>query len=425
MTRGDRVPSRYYKVPLPPPGGAAELQGETAGISTVRRVETSARLVALTFDDGPDETWTPHKLHSLGEFGATATFFVVGHVVDRLPLVTRGIVTAGSEVANHSYSHAWLTRLGHAGVVSELERTGAAILRATGVRTTLFRPPYGDYDSTVLGAAAAAGYRWNVLWDVDPSDYRRPSALAIASHVLSRVQPGSIVVLHDGIPETASALPGILGELRTRGYRCVTVSELLRASQPAPPAPSPGPSPPPPAPKPGPAPPAPGPRPGPSQCRLLQVQTPLMRGDDVLIVQQALAVRRHDPGPLDGVYGVRTAAAVRRFQGAVGLRVTGVVAAEEYRRLNIDCPSHPPSPAPSPEPLRCRTLTLTRPYMRGDDVLAVQAALGRQGLDPGPLDGIYGPLTAGAVTTFQTREGLAANGVVGRTEYDRLGIRCQ
>ena len=319
---GKRDPSLnlYYKAPFPPEGDPVDAEGLTAGIATIRRVETSERLVALTFDDGPDATWTPDKLRALKDHGATATFFVVGQVVDRLPETAREIVTSGNEMANHSFSHPWLSRLGHAGVVSQLERTKEAALRATGAETTLFRPPYGDYDATVLRAAAAASYGHNILWDIDPSDYRRPSAGAIAAHILSRVKPGSIVVLHDGIPETARTLPGILAELRSRGYRAVTVSRLLEAS---PPAPEPSPPPDPVHPE------------GPSVRRTLSPTSPYMRGDDVRAVQEALLRRGITPGPIDGIYGPKTAQAVGVFQTREKLPVTRVVTPEVYQRLGI------------------------------------------------------------------------------------------
>ncbi|HCJ10503.1 MAG TPA: hypothetical protein DHW14_05000 [Clostridiales bacterium] len=301
---------------LPPVGGTDEMRGLEVGVTTVRRVETDVAQVALTFDDGPDPTYTAAKLKALADRGLAATFFVCGKNVDRLPEVARMVVGAGSELANHSYNHPWLTGLRPSGVRSELERTGRSIASATGRATDLFRPPYGAFNAAVLSAAAAAGCRTNVLWDVDPSDYLHPPASAIAGHVLSRVRPGSIVVLHDFVRETASALPVILDELRARGLEAVTVSALLSA-----PAPGPEPA---------------GPRPG--RCRTLSVTTPYMRGDDVLAVQRALRERGIDPGPLDGVYGPLTARAVAVFQTRRRLAVSGVVSDEVYRELGVPCP---------------------------------------------------------------------------------------
>lgn len=399
---------------LSPPGRAPERIGLVAGIVTVRRIETGERVVALTFDDGPDQTQTPRKLDVLARHGAAASFFVLGKLVDQLPETTRAITAAGSEIANHSYDHPWLTGQGYAGVQSQLQRTREAVVRAGTSMSDLFRPPYGSFNETVLSAAAGAGYRYNILWDIDPSDYRQPPASVITNHILANLRPGSIVVLHDWVRQTTDALPGLLAALAARGYRAVTVSALLGASGPSPEPPGPNP--------PGPVPPEPPYRP--SQCRTLQVQSPYLRGDDVSAVQSALGDRGFDPGPVDGVYGARSSAAVRRFQSAQDLRVTGVVGAEEYRRLGVECPSLPPGPGPEPGPERCRRLSVTRPYLRGEDVRTVQQALRSKGIDPGPIDGIYGPMTSRAVGVLQTREGITVNGVVDEEVYRRLGVRC-
>lgn len=324
---------------LPPAGSPDEVTGLAAGIATVHRVETDQKLVALTFDDGPDPTHTPAKVHALTESGAAATFFVLGSLVEKYPYLAQQILAGGGELANHSFDHPDLTGLGYSGVLSQLDRTKQAIAAATGAppaTTGLFRPPYGFFDSDVLSAAADSGHRFNVLWDVDPSDYRRPYPDALASRVLAEVAPGSIVVLHDWVPETAQALPGILAALAARRFRAVTVSELLRhAAPPAPPPPAEPEPPPPGRPQPGPG----EPSPGPGQCRTLEVRTPMLSGDDVAAVQEALSRLGHDPGPVDGLYGPLTAAAVERFQREEGLPATGVVMAEEYRRLGISCPS--------------------------------------------------------------------------------------
>ncbi|RJQ06906.1 MAG: hypothetical protein C4551_07670 [Bacillota bacterium] len=309
---------------LAPEGLRGEVEGLSAGIATIRRVNTSQGLVALTFDDGPSPTLTAAKLRILGDYGGSATFFVVGKLVHQNPEAVRSVVSAGSELANHSYDHAWLTRVGYAGVLRQLELTRRAMVEAGAEQTDLFRPPYGDFSATVLGGAATAGYSHNVLWDVDPQDWRSPPASSIAGHVLSRTSPGSIVVLHDGVEQTVRALPVILARLAARGLKCVAVSKLLAAASPAD----------------EPSPPGPTPAPGSplAECRTLAVTTPFMSGPDVVAVQQALAGQGIDPGPADGVYGPRTAQAVRVFQTRERLAVNGIVTKEVYARLRIECP---------------------------------------------------------------------------------------
>lgn len=200
------------------------------GITTIRRVETKQKLIALTFDDGPNASWTEVKLRALGEFGATATFFCLGQYVDQFPFLAGRIVRAGNEIGNHTYNHPYLTGLGYEEIFAELERTRRAIVESTRTFTHLFRPAYGEFDDIALAAAADVGYRYNVLWDVDPSDYLRPSPEDIADRVLRAAHPGSIVVMHDWVPETAQTLPFILEELRATGFHAVTVSTLLRVA---------------------------------------------------------------------------------------------------------------------------------------------------------------------------------------------------
>ncbi len=161
--------------------------------------------------------------------------------------------------------------------------------------------------------------------------------------------------------------------------------------------------------------------PGGIVCRVLRVTRPNMSGPDVLAVQQALASRGFSPGPLDGIYGPRTAAAVRAFQAANGLPVTGITCGQTYVLLGVTCHTVPPCP---PEPGACRVLVTSDPFMSGSDVLAGQQALLSQGFSPGALDGVYGPLTATAVRNFQMSRGILATGVVCDGLYSTLGITC-
>lgn len=156
-------------------------------------------------------------------------------------------------------------------------------------------------------------------------------------------------------------------------------------------------------------------------CRVLRVTSPFMSGADVLAVQQALVAAGFSPGPIDGIYGPLTAAAVRAFQAANGLPVTGVVCGQTYVLLGVPCISVPPCPPPV---ITCRVLVTTSPFMSGADVLAVQQALLAAGFSPGPLDGVYGPLTATAVRQFQASRGLLVTGIVCDGLYATLGIAC-
>jgi len=165
----------------------------------------------------------------------------------------------------------------------------------------------------------------------------------------------------------------------------------------------------------------PCPVPGPIQCRVLKVQSPFLSGQDVFAVQHALVARGFNPGAVDGVYGPATAAAVRAFQSANGLAATGVVCGQTYELLKVGCSVVPPCPTG----ITCRVLTVTSPFLSGDDVRAVQQALIARGFNPGAVDGIYGPRTAAAVQAFQSASGLSPTGVVCGQTYVLLGVNCQ
>jgi peptidoglycan/xylan/chitin deacetylase (PgdA/CDA1 family) len=183
--------------------------------------------VAFGFDDGP---WTDTRafVEMLARARARATFFMIGRQIvpaDRSLLLLE--LRDGDVLGDHTFSHPDLTRSGE--VRGQLERTIAVIRALSGYTPCVFRPPYGDYDPAVLRTARSVGLS-TVLWNVDPADYTLPGSRTIEQRVLAQVQPGSIVISHDGggpRGETLAAYPGIIAKLRARGYRIVTVLELL------------------------------------------------------------------------------------------------------------------------------------------------------------------------------------------------------
>jgi peptidoglycan/xylan/chitin deacetylase (PgdA/CDA1 family) len=197
----------------------------------VARVATADPVVALTFDDGPTPRYTAEVLALLRAYDARATFFVTGREVAAHPDAARQIVADGHELGNHSYSHPRLVLKTPARIRDEVERTDAAIRRAGYEGPIHFRPPYGKKLVGLPLHLARTG-RTTVMWDVEPESYPAVAEDAgrIAAHVLERVRPGSIVLLHvmyDSRAASRAALPLILDGLRQRGYRPVTVSELL------------------------------------------------------------------------------------------------------------------------------------------------------------------------------------------------------
>lgn len=189
---------------------------------------TVHRLVALSFDDGPS-VYTPAILQTLRRYRIPATFFVVGAHVVQYPSFVRAEVSAGNVVGNHTYTHMDLEWLANIGVTQQLQATQQVIWSAARVRPIWFRPPYGAVDGRIAVDAEHLDLH-TVLWSVDPRDWSQPGALIIADRVLAAVQPGSIIILHDGggnREETVQALPIIIGTLLHRGYRFITLNTMF------------------------------------------------------------------------------------------------------------------------------------------------------------------------------------------------------
>lgn len=171
---------------------------------------------------------TVEVLDILEQHGARATFFVVGAEATKRPAELREVLRRGHEIANHSFEHTNFELAGVGAMRSELRATNAVVHRATGFTPCVYRPPYGATNAELVRAALKLDLA-TVTWNVDPSDWGG-SREAIAKTVLDDVEPGSIVVVHDGGRDRAAsiaALPRILRKLSGRGYEFVTVAELL------------------------------------------------------------------------------------------------------------------------------------------------------------------------------------------------------
>ena len=185
------------------------------------------RVVALTFDDGPSP-YTARILDILKRFKARGTFFVVGENVVERPGDLQRILREGHSVANHTFTHVSIAEA-DAAAVRQLDRTTAAIREATSFTPCLFRPPFGSKSAKSIALTKRKGMK-TIGWDVDTSDFEQPGAQAITRTALSQAKPGSIVLMHDGggpRDQTVQALPAILRGLRAKGYRFVTVDQLL------------------------------------------------------------------------------------------------------------------------------------------------------------------------------------------------------
>jgi peptidoglycan/xylan/chitin deacetylase (PgdA/CDA1 family) len=184
------------------------------------------RTIALTFDDGPHGAKTLALLKVLKDLDVKATFFLVGKMVDRNPTMARLEVALGHEVGNHTYHHFNLDRLRDHQIAREYIGCSNSIWRATGQRPIFCRPPGGRFDTDVVEIAAKQRM-WTVLWTDHPGDFARPDPNVLVERVDRQMRGGGILLLHDGIPQTVEVLPELVRELRKRGYRFVTCSELV------------------------------------------------------------------------------------------------------------------------------------------------------------------------------------------------------
>ncbi len=187
--------------------------------------------VALTFDDGPDPTYTPQILKLLEQYNVQATFFAIGEHVQTYPQLVRQEYEEGHIVGNHSWTHPHLPEESCDRIENELRRTSNVIERATGTKPTLFRPPYGQVNGKVLKQSWQQGMT-TILWSVDTLDWDQPSSTVdgIVNRALSEVRNGSIVLMHDGgdnSSSTVAALPAIIMKLQARGYQFVTVQQMV------------------------------------------------------------------------------------------------------------------------------------------------------------------------------------------------------
>lgn len=183
-------------------------------------------LVALTFDDGPHATLTPRLLDILAKEDTPATFYVVGKMVSESPEVAQRIVDEGHEIGNHSWTHPDLRKLSDEKINKELANTAKAIEKHTGSQPYSTRPPYGGLNARVAKAIPRE-YQPVVLWTVDPKDWQKPGIQKIVERVVGEAKPGSILLLHDIHEESVEAVPKIIGELRNKGFKFVTVSQIL------------------------------------------------------------------------------------------------------------------------------------------------------------------------------------------------------
>jgi peptidoglycan-N-acetylglucosamine deacetylase len=198
--------------------------------------------IAMTFDDGPSPETTPRLLDILKQRNIKATFFMIGQNAERNPEIVKRILADGHEIGNHSWTHPQLAKLPDERVTEEITKTQNAITNASGYTPKLLRPPYGsitgrqkEWIENQFGLSV-------ILWSVDPFDWKRPGASVIQQRILAGARPGAIILSHDIHKQTVDSMPATLDALAAKGFKFVTVSQLIAMNRPKS-SPTPGSSP--------------------------------------------------------------------------------------------------------------------------------------------------------------------------------------
>ncbi len=208
----------------------------TVGAAAAKRqlpiycVQRDQKMLSISFDAAWGNEDTQQLIDILGKYDIKATFFVVGEWVDKYPESVKALSDAGHEVMNHSNDHAHMSKLSRDEIIADVNTCNDKIEAVTGVRPTLIRPPYGEYDDNVISAIRSMGME-PIQWDVDSLDWKDLSAAEITKRVTTKVQSGSIVLFHNAAKHTPEALPTILEDLLQQGYTFVPISQLILPGQ--------------------------------------------------------------------------------------------------------------------------------------------------------------------------------------------------
>ena len=189
-------------------------------------VEREDKVISVTFDASWGGDKTLKILDLLDQYGAKATFFLVGIWVDKYPELVKEIAERGHEIGNHSNSHAHFTQISDSKIHAELDACSDKIEALTGTRPTLFRPPYGDYDSKVITVVRDEGYE-AVQWSIDSLDWKNRGVSDLVKRATANVQPGDIILFHNDSEYIVEALPAILDYYQAQGFKMIPAKDIL------------------------------------------------------------------------------------------------------------------------------------------------------------------------------------------------------
>lgn len=191
------------------------------------RKQTKEKIVALTFDDGPDPVQTPKVLKVLGEQQSPACFFCIGHKIEGNELLVRQIVEEGHLVGNHSFDHTnFFPLYSLPRMKKDLQACQSALEQVTSQNIRLFRPPFGVTNPTVAKAVRLLGYI-PIGWNIRTFDTQRPSVEKVLRRIRKKLRPGSIILLHDRMPDSDRLLKEILNLIKEQGYTVVRLDKML------------------------------------------------------------------------------------------------------------------------------------------------------------------------------------------------------
>ncbi len=189
-------------------------------------VDTKEKVCSISFDAAWGNEQTQTLLDILDENEVKTTFFLVGEWVDKYPESVKEIDARGHDVGNHSNTHAHMTQISREEQQSEITQCNEKITAITGKEVTLFRPPYGEYDNSVVEVCNGLSM-YCTQWNIDSLDWKDPTPQDMVSRIESKLCEGSIILLHNGAKNTPEALPLIIEAIKAQGYKIVPISELL------------------------------------------------------------------------------------------------------------------------------------------------------------------------------------------------------
>jgi peptidoglycan/xylan/chitin deacetylase (PgdA/CDA1 family) len=194
-------------------------------IKPIYRLPENGKIIALTFDDSPDSQYTRKILDILSHYQIKATFFVLGQNVKQYPDIVIDIFKKGHDIGNHSYSHQYMGRMWFSSIEKDMKNVEIEFKKIGLDRPILFRPPHGSKSPILEWYLHNHGYRL-ITWNLSPKDWKTLKPEIILSRLFSFVEPGSIILLHDG-PNAVAILPEFIETMHKKGYRFVKISDIL------------------------------------------------------------------------------------------------------------------------------------------------------------------------------------------------------